>query len=233
MTEAHNDLTRSLLSVIFIVALIGSCLWILRPFLGATVWATTIVVATWPLMITLQNRLWHKRSLAVAVMTIVLLCVLVVPLSMAIGTIISNTDEIIVWVKAFETFKIPPHPAWVAKLPFIGDKVVAVWEKTAREGIQEIAATIGPYAGDLIKWFVAQVGGFGKLLVEFLLTVLIAAILYANGEELPIVFYVLGVVWQGCTVKMRSGLPVRPCAACRWALLLRPWPSRCWEVWAC
>jgi predicted PurR-regulated permease PerM len=59
---------------------------------------------------------------------------------------------------------------------------VAVWEKTAREGIQEIAATIGPYAGDLIKWFVAQVGGFGKLLVEFLLTVLIAAILYANGE---------------------------------------------------
>jgi predicted PurR-regulated permease PerM len=182
MTEAHNDLTRSLLSVIFIVALIGSCLWILRPFLGATVWATTIVVATWPLMIALQNRLWHKRSLAVAVMTIVLLCVLVVPLSMAIGTIISNTDEIIVWVKAFETFKIPPQPAWVAKLPFIGDKVVAVWEKTAREGIQEIAATIGPYAGDLIKWFVAQVGGFGKLLVEFLLTVLIAAILYANGE---------------------------------------------------
>jgi predicted PurR-regulated permease PerM len=133
-------------------------------------------------MIALQNRLWHKRSLAVVVMTIVLLCVLVVPLSMAIGTIISNTDEIIVWVKAFETFKIPPHPAWVAKLPFIGDKVVAVWEKTAREGIQEIAATIGPYAGDFIKWFVAQVGGIGKLLVEFLLTVLIAAILYASGE---------------------------------------------------
>ena len=51
-----------------------------------------------------------------------------------------------------------------------------------REGIQDITAKIGPYAGDLIKWFVAQVGGFGKLLVEFLLTVLIAAILYANGE---------------------------------------------------
>jgi predicted PurR-regulated permease PerM len=66
MAEVHRDLTRSLLTVIFIVALIGSTIWILRPFIGAAVWAATIVVATWPLMIALQKRLWHKRSLAVA-----------------------------------------------------------------------------------------------------------------------------------------------------------------------
>jgi len=182
MAEAQRDLTRSLLGVIFIVALIGSTIWILRPFIGAAVWAATIVVATWSLMIALQKRLWHKRSLAVAVMTLVLLCVLVVPLSLAIGTILSNADEIAGWAKSLVSFSLPPHPEWMGSIPLIGGKVVDVWEKVAAAGIQGVAAKIGPYAGGAIKWFVAQVGGFGMLLMEFLLTVLIAAILYAHGE---------------------------------------------------
>jgi len=182
MAEVQRDLTRSLLCVIFIVVLIGSTIWILRPFLGAAVWAATIVVATWPLMIALQKRLWRKRSLAVAAMTVVLLCVLVVPLALAIGTILSNADEIAEWAKLLAGFKIPPHPEWVGNLPLIGGKVADVWEKVAAAGIQGAAAKVGPYAGGVIKWFVAQVGGFGMLLVEFLLTVLLAAIMYANGE---------------------------------------------------
>jgi predicted PurR-regulated permease PerM len=182
MAEVQRDLTRSLLGVIFIVVLIGSTIWILRPFLGAAVWAATIVVATWPLMIALQKRLWRKRSLAVAAMTVVLLCVLVVPLALAIGTILSNADEIAEWAKSLTEFKIPPHPEWVGNLPLIGGKMADVWEKVAAARIQDVAANVGPYAGGAIKWFVAQVGSFGMLLVEFLLTVLLAAIMYANGE---------------------------------------------------
>jgi predicted PurR-regulated permease PerM len=182
MAEVQRDLTRNLLGVIFIVGLIGSTFWILRPFLGAAVWAATIVVATWPLMIALQKRLCHKRSLAVAAMTVVLLCVLVVPLSFAIGTILSNAEIITGWAKLLAGFRMPPHPEWVGNLPLVGGKLADVWEKVAAVRIHDIAAKIGPYAGGLIKWFVAQVGGFGMLLVEFLLTVLLAAIMYANGE---------------------------------------------------
>jgi predicted PurR-regulated permease PerM len=183
MAEVQRDLTRNLLGVIFIVALIGSSIWILRPFLGATVWAATIVVATWPLMIALQKRLWHKRSLAVAAMTVVLLCVLVVPLSLAIGTILSSADVIAGWAKSLESFKMPLPPEWVGKLPpIISGKLVDVWENVDAARLQDVAAKIGPYAGGVIKWFVAQVGGFGMLLVEFLLTAILAAIMYANGE---------------------------------------------------
>ena len=67
MGERQHDLTRVVLAVLFIVTLIGSSLWILRPFLAAIVWAATIVIATWPLMISLQKWLWGKRGLAVAV----------------------------------------------------------------------------------------------------------------------------------------------------------------------
>jgi predicted PurR-regulated permease PerM len=183
MAEIQRDITRDVFAVIFIVALIGSSIWILRPFLGALVWATTIVVATWPLMIRAQAWLWDKRALAVTVMTLLLLCVLVVPLTLAIGTIVSNVDEIAEWTKSLAAFKTPSPPEWVTNLPLVGARAADLWRFVAASGIQEVTARAAPYAGGVIKWFVAQVGGVGVLLVEFLLTVILAAAMYAKGEH--------------------------------------------------
>ena len=151
MTEIQRDITRGVLAVLFIVALIGSSIWILRPFLGAIVWATTIVVATWPLMIAAQAWLWGKRALAVTLMTLLLLCVLVVPLTFAIGTIVSNVDEIVVWVKSLASFKAPAVPQWIADLPLVGPKAVELWEGVAAAGIQEAAMRAAPYAGAFLN----------------------------------------------------------------------------------
>src|ERR1043165_2502705 len=128
MAEMQSDITRALRAVLFLVALIGSSIWILRPFLGAIVWAATIVVATWPLLISLQAWLWCKRSLAVTVMTLLLLCVFVVPLSFAIGTIVSNIDEIAAWAKSAAALKMPSPPQWVIDLPLVGPRLLELWE---------------------------------------------------------------------------------------------------------
>src|ERR687898_3483421 len=141
MGQSQHDTARNVLAVLFIVALIGSSMWILRPFLGAIVWAGTIVVATWPLMISLQARLWNKRALAVTVMTLLLLCLLVIPLTFAIGTIVANVDEMLLWARSLATFKAPPPPAWVADLPFVGQRAVELWNRVAGDGIQEFAVT--------------------------------------------------------------------------------------------
>ena len=53
-----RDLTRTTFAVLFIGLLLGTSLWILRPFLGPTVWATMVVVATWPLLLRVQKVLW-------------------------------------------------------------------------------------------------------------------------------------------------------------------------------
>ena len=55
--------------------------------------------------------------------------------------------------------------------------------RVAAVRIQEVTAGAAPYAGGVIIWFAAQVGSIGVLLVEFLLTVILAAALYANGEH--------------------------------------------------
>ena len=183
MTETQRDITRTFLAVLFIGALIGASLWILQPFLGAAIWAVTIVTATWPLMISIQARLWGRRSLAVAVMTVVLLCILVVPLWLAIGTIVSNADRIAGWVKSMSNFEVPPPPAWVKSVPLLGGDLMAAWEKVAVAGIQDFMKKLAPYGGSAIRWFITEVGGFGVLVLQFLLTVVFAALLYANGEH--------------------------------------------------
>lgn len=183
MADIERDITRNVLAVLFILALIGSSIWILRPFLGAIVWATTVVVATWPLMISLQKWFWNKRAVAVTVMTLLLLCVLVVPLTFAVGTIVSNVDDIAIWAKDLASFKLPPPPAWLASLPLVGAKAVELWERVATVGIQDATVRVAPYAGGVIRWFAAQLGSVGVLLVEFLLTIILAAAMYASGER--------------------------------------------------
>jgi hypothetical protein len=65
VTLPRPDLPRATLGVLFIVVLLALTVWILRPFLGAIVWASMIVVATWPVMRQLQAWLWGSRMLAV------------------------------------------------------------------------------------------------------------------------------------------------------------------------
>jgi predicted PurR-regulated permease PerM len=161
----------------------GSSIWILRPFLGAVIWAATIVIATWPFMRVIETWLWDKRWLAVAAMTFLLLAVLVAPLSLAIGAIVANVDEIAEWARSLQHFTMAPMPEWLRGLPLIGGAAVEAWRYAAAAGIQDIAARAAPYAGIVLKWFVAQLGNIGVLFVEFLLTVVLAAAMYANGES--------------------------------------------------
>ena len=178
------DLARTTLVVLVIGALLVASLWILRPFLGSTIWATMVVVATWPLMLRVQARLGGRRGLAVAVMTLLLLLVFAVPLVLMLVTIVDNADRIAGWAKAVTTMHLPPlPPEWLANLPFVGEKAAAAWEQAVAAGIEGLLAKLQPYAGNLTRWFVAEIGSIGFVLLQFLLTVAIAGVMYAHGEQ--------------------------------------------------
>ncbi len=177
------DLVRTMLAVLFVAGLIATSSWILWPFLPATIWATTLVVATWPIMLQVQRRLWNRRGLAVAVMTVTLMVVFVAPFWLAIATIIQNFASIMGWGSAIVAFKLPPPPAWLNETPLFGGQVVALWQRVEASGIDEIAAKAAPYAGSAAGWFVGALGGFGIAIVQMMLTLVIAAARYAGGDR--------------------------------------------------
>lgn len=186
MSETQNGLTRTTLAVLVIGALIVASLYILWPFLPAAIWATMIVVATWPLMLRVQSHLWNARSLSVIVMTVTLILVFVAPLALAAVAIAENADKVVGWVQSLSSASFPPPPPWLEGLPIIGPTLQDVWSDVAGSGFEGLTAKAAPYAGTVTRWFVSQAGGLGLLFIEFLLTVIFTTIMYAKGEQLAV-----------------------------------------------
>ncbi|HMX54587.1 MAG TPA: AI-2E family transporter YdiK [Azospira sp.] len=182
MNDIRHDLTRTVLAVACIAGLVGASFWILRPFLGATIWAAMLVVATWPLFLRLERMLGARRGLAVTLMTGALMLLLVVPMWAAIDTIADNSGRIAGWVKALAEQGLPTPPDFVARIPFVGEKLASVWGELAAAGPESLVGRLAPYASGMGKWVVAEAGSVGFVFVQFLLVVALSAVMYANGE---------------------------------------------------
>ncbi len=178
----RQDLARTTLGVLFIVTLIAASLWIMRPFLAPVIWATMIVVATWPLMLRLESAFGRRRLPAVAVITVAMLLVFVLPFWAAVSTIVEYSGEMVQWAKALKEITIPQPPDWVAGLPLVGEKLAATWTEFAAQSPEALALKLGPYVGRSLQWLAAEAGGVGALIVQFLLTIIIAAVMYSGGE---------------------------------------------------
>lgn len=179
---AFRELPRFLFAILFIALALATTLWILKPFLPALIWATLIVVATWQPMLSVQRRLWGKRSLAVLVMTVAILLVVVLPLTLAGLAIADHADDVTGKFKEVAAAGVPAPPGWVEKLPVVGPKLAAKWQAVAAldaAGLQERA---GPHLKAGAAWVVSTAGGLAGFLLHLVLTAILAALLYSSGE---------------------------------------------------
>ncbi len=88
------DLARIVLAVAASAAWSPRASGYVQPFLPAVIWATMIVVTTWPWLRAVEARLWGKRGLAVAVMTLAMLMDIVVPVAVGVATVVQHSGTI-------------------------------------------------------------------------------------------------------------------------------------------
>src|SRR5262245_26311141 len=141
-TQISWDVTRVLFAVVAIGGLIAASFWIVRPFLPATIWAVMIVVATWPEMRWIDQKLGNRRGIAVTIMTLAMLAIILVPVAIAVATLIDRADEIARWTKSMSHFSVPPPPAWLLSLPLVGAKLATRWQEVADMQPSDFAAQI-------------------------------------------------------------------------------------------
>ncbi|MGO9018525.1 MAG: AI-2E family transporter YdiK [Syntrophobacteraceae bacterium] len=182
MADISSGIVRTTIAVLLIGAMIGVSLWILRPFLPALIWATMTVIATWPLMLSVEKKLWDRRGLAATAMTGVFLLMFVLPVSLAIGIIVQNADEIMNWLKSLGNIATPEAPDWLKGIPYVGTRLASRWQEIAAIAPEELRSRLLPHVGTLLRWLAGQVGNLGSLLLQFLVTLAIAAVLYLRGE---------------------------------------------------
>jgi len=177
------DIVRNTLAVLFIALMITASFYVLRPFFTALIWATMIVVTTWPLLLAIQTRFLKKRGLTVIVMSIALLLILIIPLTLSVLVIIDRSDEIVTLAGKLKNFSLGAPPDWLERIPVVGAKLTARWQELAKSSQVELSERVAPYAKQAAKWLVSLAGDMGMMILQFLLTVIISAILYSNGES--------------------------------------------------
>jgi predicted PurR-regulated permease PerM len=178
----RQDIARITLAVLTLLLLIVASLFILRPFLAALVWATMVVVSTWPLLQKLESRFGHRRGPAVAAMTLAMLLLLIVPMWAAVATVLGSVGQVTAVTERLADTGLPPPPAWVGGLPLVGAKLEAAWAGLSSTGPEGLASQLTPYVSAAGRFVLGQLGSLGGTLLQFLLVVVLSAILYANGE---------------------------------------------------
>lgn len=88
--ENENDTVRdkslgglsrleAVLAIVAVALLALGCLAVLRPFVSAILWALVLAYSTWPLLLRLERRLRGRRSVAAAIMVLLITLIMVLP----------------------------------------------------------------------------------------------------------------------------------------------------------
>lgn len=168
---------------IVLVALFIGCLFVLRPFVSALLWAAVLCFSSWPLYRRLLKLLHGRRTLAALVMALGMILVIQLPFLVIGMTLADSVKELTTagqkWIEAGP----PGPPAWLEKLPAVGHRATERWQTLATDSGKLMEATrrfIAPVGSGLVVAGLA----IGSGLLQLALSIFIAFFFFRDGSAL-------------------------------------------------
>jgi predicted PurR-regulated permease PerM len=162
------------------VSLAIACLLILRPFIPLLVWGIIVAVATYPGFRKLQNVLGGHETLAAVLCTLILLAVLSVPTLLLAKGVVDGIQSVTAHVRD-GTAIVPPPPATIESWPVIGVPLKRVWG-LAHTDLTEAVRMFAPQIKSALPGVLSASAGIGLVVVQLLLSILVAGVLLANAQ---------------------------------------------------
>jgi predicted PurR-regulated permease PerM len=103
------------------VLLLGlGCVFVLRPFLTAILFAAAVVISSWPLYLRLLARMRGRRTLAALTMTMSLTLLVIIPIALVAYNLADDVAGTFEQVRAAITQGELHPPSWLGRLPLVG-----------------------------------------------------------------------------------------------------------------
>lgn len=133
-----------------------------------------------PVLLRLQKIMFGRRSLAVLVMTLLLVMVFIIPIALLVNSIVDGSGPLI---KAISSGDMTlPDLAWLNTIPVIGAKLYAGWHNLLDMGDGDHGESPPLYWHHHHR-FVGQAAHIGRFMVHCALMLLFSALLYWRGEQ--------------------------------------------------
>ena len=178
-----SDMVQPLLGLVLLIAIVLAVLAIMAPFMAAIIWAVILVFATWKPFQWLSGRLGNRDTLAATLIVSALLLFILVPLLVASVDFAQQLTHLARTIPEQVQAGLPELPNWVSGLPLVGEWLATQWLALQNQDYQvlnQLKGMVAPAAKIMLSMASALGGG----LMMLLLSLLIAGLLYAEGERL-------------------------------------------------
>jgi len=162
--------------------LVIGCLYVIRPFVGAILFAGVLCLSTWPAFALLRERV---RSPSVAALIVVLLCLvlLALPVALAAQSLFVHSAEVVDWARGL--MNDPSRmtlPDFIRGIPIVGPWLDEYSQRIF--GSREELIALARKVVDPAKTMLLGLGGaFGEGLVQVLVALFVAFFFYRDGEQ--------------------------------------------------
>jgi predicted PurR-regulated permease PerM len=182
MDDQKDKYIERLIRAIVLLILIGGCFFVLRPFISALLWAVILSFSTWPVYQWLVKLLKGRKTLAATVMTVLLTAILVVPILFIGMRFAGEAADLVARLRATFEQGLPPLPAFVEKLPFVGNSLYESWEEWTIDQAQ-FEDALEPYLKQIRQFILKSTPGMALALFQILLSIIVCFFFYRDGEE--------------------------------------------------
>ncbi|MGD9971700.1 MAG: AI-2E family transporter [Desulfatirhabdiaceae bacterium] len=173
-------LIDTIIRIAVLFLLIAWCIGIIRPFIETVIWGAILAVALHPFFCMLKRWLGNRDMLAAVMVTLLVLVFLLLPTALLVKSMVEGMQSFATHLRN-QPFVIPPPDPSVAEWPLIGKRISEIWLLAS----QSIESAVTAYREPLLKLgmtIIGPLGGFGRGILMFCVSVIIAGAFLAKAD---------------------------------------------------
>jgi predicted PurR-regulated permease PerM len=166
------------------VALLAwGCVLVVRPFMGAILFAGVLCLSTWPAFAGLRDRWRGHGTLAALALVLGMAIALVLPIALVAQSLVVNSSGLVESVRGFLDRRSELEvPAFVVSIPLVGASLDE-YGRVLLQSREELIA-LAKRLADPAKTMLAAMGtAIGEGLVQILIALFVAFFFYRDGEQ--------------------------------------------------
>jgi predicted PurR-regulated permease PerM len=164
-----------------LAALGVSCFLLLRPFLNLIISGIIIAIAIHPGYRMVSKTLRGRKVWAAVLCTLLLLLIVILPCVLLASTLTEGIRAVAHQIQAGH-IDIPPPPQSLGQIPLIGPRLMEFWTLCSTN-LSEVVRRLSPQILSRVPMLLAASAAFGGVLLQFLISILLAGYLLATSEK--------------------------------------------------